>query len=289
MSMQILRSWMFVPGHQQRMVDKALGLELDAAIFDLEDSVPPAEKDAARERVAAALEHPPGGPLRFVRTHPVGSAGIDADLDAVVRPGLDGLVLPKVDRAEDLLLVDSKLEGREPNVGLEPGSVRMVALVESARGLIQAPAIAASCPRLVGLMFGAEDFALDLGLFATREGELGDLLYARSALVVAAASERLQAIDRVYLDIRNPEGLLKDTRLARELGFTGKSLIHPGQIEAVHRVFQPTAGEVEQARSVVAAFEEAVAAGLGSVAVDGQMVDLPIVERARRILKLVGS
>jgi citrate lyase beta subunit len=138
-------------------------------------------------------------------------------------------------------------------------------------------------------MFGAEDFALDLGLFTTREGESGDLLYARSALVVAAASERLQVIDRVYLDIRNPEGLLKDTRLARELGFTGKSLIHPGQIEAVHRVFQPTAGEVEQARRVVEAFEEAEAAGRGSVAVDGQMVDLPIVERARRILKLVGS
>ncbi|MCZ6680357.1 MAG: CoA ester lyase [Candidatus Poribacteria bacterium] len=285
--MQILRSWMFVPGHQQRMIDKALGLRLDVAMFDLEDGVPPAEKDTARNLVAATLGRSPGGPLRFVRIHPAGSPAMETDLRAVIQPGLDGLVLTKVNGPDDVLRVAAILDEREEDVGLQPGSARLLVTIESARGLIQAPAIAASCPRLVGLMFGAEDFALDLGLFATREGEAGDMLYARSALVVAAASERLQAIDRIYLDIRNPAGFERDAGLARELGFTGKALIHPGQIEIAHTVFRPTDAEVEYARRVVTAFEEAEAAGAGAVAVDGQMVDLPVVERARRILQLM--
>ena len=130
---------------------------------------------------------------------------------------------------------------------------------------------------------------MDLGMFNVRQGEAGDFLYARSALVVAAVSEGLQAIDRVYLDIRNSAGLEKDTRLARDLGFTGKALIHPAQIEVVETVFRPTDAEVEYARRVVAAFEAAEAEGAGAVAVDGQMVDLPVVERARRALQLVSK
>ena len=138
-------------------------------------------------------------------------------------------------------------------------------------------------------MFGAEDFAMDLGLFNVRQVEAGDFLYARSALVVTAASEGLQAIDRVYTEIRNPTGLEQDTRIARDLGFTGKALIHPAQIEVVEKVFRPTDAEVEHARRVVEAFKEAEAGGAGAVAVDGQMVDLPVVERARRVLQLVSE
>ena len=283
--MRIMRSWMYVPGHRGNMIEKAFGLKLDVAIFDLEDGVPSAEKDAARDTVSSSLGRPPGGPVRFVRTHAAGSSDMNADLPVVVRAGLEGLVVPKVERPEDVLLVDADLEEREAKAGMQPGSVRLVALIESARGLVHAPAIAASCPRLVGLMFGAEDFALDLGIHAVREGEAGDMLYARSALVVAAASERLQAIDKVYLNIRDPEGLLRETRQARQLGFTGKTLIHPNQIETVHEVFRPTAEEVEYARRVVDASERAEAVGEGSITVDGQMVDMPVVERARRVLE----
>jgi citrate lyase subunit beta/citryl-CoA lyase len=160
----------------------------------------------------------------------------------------------------------------------------LLAIIESALGLVQAPPIAAACPRLVGLMFGAEDFALDLGIFSTGEGATGEMLYARSALVVAAASAHVQAVDKVYLDVRNPDGLAGETRRARELGFTGKAVIHPEQIEVVHRIYRPTDEEVEGARRVVDAFE--ASEGEGSIAVDGRMVDLPIVERARRILEL---
>ena len=284
--MQIMRSWMFVPGNRSRMIDKALGLKLDVAIFDLEDAVPPAEKDAARDLVAAALGRPPGGPSRYVRIHAARSAEMDADLQTAVRPGLDGLTLSKVGCPEDVVAVDATLRERESRSGLQPGSVRLLATIESARGLIQASAIAASCPRLVGLMFGAEDFALDLGVFALRDGEATDMVYARSALVVAAVSQRLQVVDRIYANIQNPDGLLADGRRARQLGFTGKALIHPSQIEAVHDVFSPAADEVEYAQRVVEAFAKAEAAGQGAIVVEGQMVDLPIVERARRVLRL---
>lgn len=287
--MHIMRSWMFVPGHQGRMIDKAYELKLDVAMFDLEDGVPLAEKDTARTMMAGTLARPSDRMLRFVRIHPIGSKEIEKDLCAVIRPGLDGLTLTKVNCPEDVSQVSAILDEREEGAGLERGTVRLLATIESARGLIQAPAIAASTPRLVGLMFGAEDFAMDLGLFNVRQGEAGDFLYARSALVVAAASERLQVIDRVYLDIRNLAGLEEDTRLARDLGFTGKALIHPAQIEVVERVFHPTDAEVAHAQRVVAAFEAAEAAGAGAVAVDGQMVDLPVVERARRVLQLVSD
>ncbi len=287
--MHIMRSWMFVPGHQQRMIDKAYELKLDVAMFDLEDGVPPGEKNTARAMMAETLARPSDRMLRFVRIHPIGSKEIESDLSAVIRPGLDGLTLTKVNCPDGVSQVSAILDEREEIAGLQPGSVRLLATIESARGLIQAPAIAASSPRLVGLMFGAEDFAMDLGLFNVRQGEAGDFLYARSALVVAAASERLQAIDRVYLDIRNPDGLEKDTRFARDLGFTGKALIHPAQIEVVEKVFHPTDAEVEYARRVVEAFEAAEAEGAGAVAVDGQMVDLPVVERARRALQLVSE
>ena len=287
--MHIMRSWMFVPGHQRRMIDKAYGLKLDVAMFDIEDGVPPGEKDTARAMMAETLARPSNGMLRFVRIHPAGTKEIEADLPAVIRPGLDGLTLTKVNCPEDVSQVSAILDEREEPAGLERGSVQLLATIESARGLIQASAIAASSPRLVGLMFGAEDFAMDLGLFNIRQGEAGDFLYARSALVVAAASERLQAIDRGYLDIRNPAGLERDTLLARDLGFTGKALIHPAQIEVVEKVFRPTDAEVEHARRVVEAFEAAEASGAGAVAVDGQMVDLPVVERARRALELVSE
>ena len=287
--MRIMRSWMFVPGHQQRMIDKAYGLKLDVAMFDLEDGVPPGEKNTARAMMVETLARPSGGMLRFVRIHPAGTKEMEADLPAVIRPGLDGLTLTKVNCPEDVLRVSAVLDEREEQAGLQRGSVRLLATIESARGLIQAAAIAASSPRLVGLMFGAEDFAMDLGMFNVRQGEAGDFLYARSALVVAAVSEGLQAIDRVYLDIRNPMGLEADTRLARDLGFTGKALVHPAQIEVVETVFRPTHAEVEYARRVVEAFEAAEADGAGAVAVDGQMVDLPVVERARRALQLVSE
>ena len=283
--MRIMRSWMFVPGHRQKMIDKARGLELDAAVLDLEDGVPPAEKDAARKLVGEAIREWRPGPQCFVRTDAAESQAIEADLDAVVRPGLVGVVLPKVDKADDLRKVDKMLSDREKRVGMDPGAIRLIAILESTRGVIVAPEIAAACTRTAGLLFGSEDFALDLGLLTVEQAEAGQMLYARSAVAIAAASQNLQAIDRVFLDVTDAKGLRADADKGRELGFTGKALIHPNQIGVVHECLDPTPQQLERAQRVVDAFDKAKARGDGSTTVAGQLVDLPIVEKARRVLE----
>ncbi len=285
--MDIQRSLMFVPGHSEKMVTKALGLDnLDTAMFDLEDGTPPALKDGARGVVATALGHPRGGPHRFVRINAIATDRMEADLHAVVQQGLEGLVLPKVERADEVALVDRLLGEREPRVGLAPGSIAVIATIESATGLLNAPSIAAATPRVTGLMFGAEDFALDLGLSTNREGEAREMVYARSAVAIAAASAHVQAIDGVWPDIRDFDGVRRDAIQARRLGFSGKSTFHPGQIDILNEVFSPSPAEVEYAMRVVEAFEEAQAAGQAAIAFGGQLIDLPIVERARRVLRL---
>src|SRR5918992_1020468 len=164
--MELLRSWMFVPGHRQRMIDKAFGLNADAIMLDIEDGVAPNEKDSARRNIAESLgrEKGPGTPARYVRINAIGHARMDADLQAVVRPGLEGLVCPKVDTPEEVRKVDAILTEREPNVGMQKGKVKLLIAIESPRGLLNAPAIAASSPRISGLIFGAEDFGREIGL-----------------------------------------------------------------------------------------------------------------------------
>ncbi|HXG51674.1 MAG TPA: CoA ester lyase [candidate division Zixibacteria bacterium] len=286
--MDLKRSWMFVPGHRQKMIDKALGLNADAVMLDLEDGVAPGEKDAARANIAASLprEKAPGSPARFVRINAIGHERMHDDLEAVVRPGLDGLVCPKVETPEEVRRVAEILDEREPKLGMAPGGVRLLIAVESPRGLLNAPAIAASSPRVTGLMFGAEDFGREIGLPAAREGEARDMLYARSALVVAAASAHVQAVDGVWVDLKDSEGLLAFARQSRRLGFSGMSLIHPSQIDPINAVFSPTPDEIDYCRRILQAFEEATARGDGSIAFGGQLIDRPIVERARRTLEM---
>lgn len=282
-----MRSAMFVPGHRQKMIDKALASEADVLFLDIEDGVVPAEKDTARQLISESLraiaQNPPSErhPLRYVRINAIGHERMEADLGTVLGPGLEGFCLPKVEYPDQIKLVDSLLEKRDPD-----GAVRYIASIESALGLINAPAIAAASKRMVALMFGAEDFGKDLGLPTLRVGEASELLYARSAIVMAAAAAHVGAIDGVWPDIRDAEGLRKDALQARRLGFTGKSCIHPGQIDVINDTFRPDEGEVDYARRVVEAFDEAQARGDGAVALGGQLIDAPIVERARRTLAL---
>jgi len=291
--MQLLRSLMFVPAHRPRMVERALGQgefepsALDVAILDLEDGVPADEKDRARAAVAAVLALPAGdaGPARYVRVNSDLEAR-DVDLVAAVRPGVDGIVAPKIDHADEVASLARDLDEREDGMGFARGSIRIIASIESARGLLEAHAIAACSDRVVALLFGAEDFARDLSLPIEREAEASELLYARSAVVVAAVAARCQAIDGIWPDVTDNDGLRRDSMQARRLGFSGKSLIHPGQIDAINDVFSPSAEEVSHARRVIDAFEGARLKGLGAVALDGKLLDQPIVERARRTLLL---
>lgn len=286
--MDLKRSWMFVPGHRQRMIDKALGLNADAIMLDIEDGVAPNEKDTARKFIAEALgqEKKATSPARFVRINAIGHTRMDADLEAVLRPGLDGLVLPKVETTEEILRVERVLTRQEPKVTIEVGRVKLLIAIESPKGLLNAPAIASCSPRVMGLMFGAEDFGRELGLPTAREAEARDMLYARSAMVVAAASAHVQAVDGVWVDLKDTDGLRGFARQSRRLGFTGMSLIHPSQIDPINGVFSPTPEEMDYAEKVISAYEEAIAKGDGSISFGGQLIDRPIVERARRTLEM---
>ena len=220
-----------------------------------------------------------------MRINAIGHRDAGLDLEAVVQGGCDGIVAPKVETAEDIRELESLMAGLEQRRGIA-SPLRIVAAIESATGLLGAAAIAKASPRVCGLMLGAEDLSRDIGLPTRREAEAHELLYARSALVMAATAARVQSIDQVWPDIRDIDGLRRDAMQARRLGFSGKSLIHPAQIEPVNEAFSPTPEDLEFARAVVEAFRDAESRGLGSVAFGGQLLDKPIVERARSTLAM---
>jgi citrate lyase subunit beta/citryl-CoA lyase len=270
------------------MIDKALGLNTDAIMLDIEDGVAPNEKDTARKNIAQSLgrDKSPGAPARFVRINAIGHPRMDADVEAVVRPGLEGLVCPKVETPDEVRRVDAILNEREPKMNIERGSIKLLIAIESPKGLLNAPAVAASSSRVTGLMFGAEDFGREIGLPTVREGEARDLIYARSAMVVAAASAHVLAVDGVWVDLNDSQGLVGFAQQSRRLGFSAMSLIHPSQIDPINTIFSPTPEEIDYSQKVLQAFEEAQARGDGSIAFGGQLIDRPIVERARRTLEM---
>ncbi|MBZ5699290.1 MAG: CoA ester lyase [Acidobacteriia bacterium] len=294
----ILRSWMFVPGDRARMIEKAFRLPVDAIMMDLEDGVAASEKDTARRQIAASLDQVAARlkedasthtPSRYVRINAVGHERMREDLALVVRPGLEGLVVPKVETPEQVKIVERILDVREPELKMPANSVRMLVAIESPKGLFNACSIASASPRVIGLIFGAEDFSRELSLPLRREGEARDLIYARSALATAAAAAHVQAVDGVWPDLKDPEGLATFSRQSRRLGFSGMSLIHPSQIDAVNAAFTPTADEIDYARRVLKAFEDARERGEGAVAFGGQLLDYPIVDRARQTVELAES
>jgi citrate lyase subunit beta/citryl-CoA lyase len=281
---------MFVPGHSARMVGKALALDLDAAMLDLEDGVVPASKAEAREIISGAVrEAGPARPALYVRMNGTGTDEAALDLDAVVLPGLDGLVVPKVESVDEVRALAAVLDRLETERGMQPGQTRLMLAIETAKAVLAAPALAVSSPRVSGLMFGAEDFSRDIGLPTIRTGHARDFVYARSAIVMAAAAARVSSIDGVWPDLKDEEGLERDCRLARDLGFTGKSMIHPGQLSTITRVFSPTDDEIAFARDLINDFEKAVAEGRGSISFGGQLVDRPIYERARATIRQAGT
>lgn len=283
------RSFMFVPGNKQRFLEKTETLPLDVAFFDLEDGVLPEEKSKAREMVIPVLEKEWSGPRRFVRLNAQTTPWFEDDLMAVVRPGLEGVCMTKVNSVAELRAGIESIAKREQAMGMEVGTVRVVAAIESPRGLLAAADIAAADPRVCGLIFGAEDYALELGLGANRVEEAAELLHPRNVIIVAAAAAGVLSIDGVFPDLSNEEGCLKDIWQARRLGFTSKSTFNPRQVDMINDIFSPQPEEIEYARGLVKAFDEAKAKGDASVAHGGQLVDLPILMRAERILTEIGE
>lgn len=285
---QLRRTMLYVPGNNPGMLKDAGIYGSDCVMFDLEDSVSVAEKDAARFLVYEALRALDlSGKEYLVRVNSLDSPYGLADLEAIVRIGGVVIRLPKTETPKDVLDCEREIACIEEQCGMEIGSTRMMAAVESAAGVLNAKEIALASPRLIGIALGAEDYVTDLK--TTRSPEGIELLFGRSMILLAARAAGIDAIDTVYSDVNNEEGFRKEISLIKQLGFDGKSIINPRQIGPVHQIFTPTASEIERSLRVIAAIEEANKKGSGVIALDGKMIDKPIVMRAQRTLDLAAA
>lgn len=278
---RLRRTRLYVPGNSARLLAFCDTFDADCLLFDLEDAVPPEEKDAARflvRRVLATFDF--GGTELWVRINPLGRGG-EEDLKVVLGGRPHGICLPKAESPVQVTELAGLLYQLEGRCGL-PWRVWIMPIIESPKGVAQAFEIAQASERVVCLAFGAEDYAREVGCARSWEA----LLWARSQLVAAAKAAGIQASDTVYPDVEDEEGLREETGRVRGLGFDGKGVIHPLQIEPVHEAFAPTQEELSWARGVIQAAEEARAKGKGAVAYQGKMVDRPVLRRAERLLEL---
>jgi citrate lyase subunit beta / citryl-CoA lyase len=285
---RLRRTMLFVPGNNPALVKDAHIYGSDSVIFDLEDSVAPSEKDAARLLVFSALKTIDYGTIeKVVRINGLDTPWVRGDVEAMVRAGAEVLRIPKTESAEDVRAVEALAAAAERAAGRPEGSTRLMAALESPLAIINAHAIATASKRLVGIALSAEDFVTSLRTSRSADGV--ELFEARGRIVIAARAAGIMALDTVFTDLADQEGFLREVRLVKQLGFDGKSVINPAQIPVVHAVFAPTAEDLRRARRVVAAAREAEARGLGVISLDGRMVDRPIVERAQRIVELAAA
>jgi citrate lyase subunit beta/citryl-CoA lyase len=284
-----MRSLLFVPADAGGKLDKAMASGADAVIIDLEDSISPERKPAAREAARDYLTAHTGKaerPRLFVRINGLDTGMTDADLGAIVPGKPDAVLFPKAEGGASVVHLDAKLTAQEAIAGVTEGSIKVLAQnVESAAGLFLAGTFKDVSPRLIGMTWGPEDLSAELGAEANRDDQ-GFLTepyrFARSVCLFGAAAAKLPAIETVYVDFRNSEGLRQDTIEARRDGFTGRLAIHPAQVPVINEVFTPTAEQIEKAKAIVAAF--AANPGAGAIGIDGKMFDRPHLVRAQRLL-----
>ena len=284
--MPLPRSFLYVPANREKFLDKAVGLPADAFIFDLEDSVPPAEKARAR---AAIRDYAPKIPdLRvWVRPNALTTEFGRADLDAVIgTTGIAGLFVPKVESRDDVQRWDELIGDLETKRNLAAGAIKLVLSIESARGVLNAYDMAVAAKRVVSLTFGGAqdgDLNTDLGCAWSIDGP--EMLHARSHTLLAARAAGFDTpLDGVFANVRDPDGFERDTTLSRRLGYRGRKLIHPSQIEPCNRVYRPSQAELDYYARVLTAFDQAVAQGHASTTVDGRMIDVAMAAAARRAL-----
>lgn len=272
------RSWLFVPAlRAAEWIPKAIAAGADAVIVDLEDATAPAEKDRAREVVSKLRLGTFGRPV-FVRVNAGPPERLQAELEAAARAQAGGIVIPK---ASDPAEVTKAARAFATASDLGP-PFGVLAMVETARGLLRALELAEADLRMVGLAFGGEDLAAEMGV--TRSREPGEYATARSLVAIAAAAAGIAAIDTPWLDIPDVDGAARESREVRQLGFAGKLVIHPSHVRVVNEAFSPTEEEIDGARRVVEAFDAGVASGQGVATLDGRMIDMPVVVAARRVL-----
>lgn len=274
--MMVLRSILFVPGNSMRMITKAATLPADAIALDLEDAVPLPDKPTARIMIRDSIKGVKfGGAYVFVRVNALTTNLTAEDLQSVVVEGLDGIMLAKAETKSDIEELDKMMGEAEEASGLESGAIKIIPLIESAKGVVNVYEIASVSKRVIAVAFGSGDYYRDLGRsVASLSPEQTELLYARSQIVNASVASRVPAIDTVFFGLlTDKEAFGQEIRLAFQLGFKGKLLVHPTQIEPVNKVFSPSSDEVKYANRVVEAFEAAQAKGLGAVSFEGKMID----------------
>ena len=286
-----LRSVLFAPGNEPRKVSKLPSFGADCVVLDLEDAVPGAEKIETRQRVREALPSLKG-PFVTVRVNSFETGLTESDVDTIVAAGLDGIVLPKVEHADEIVRLDGMITRAESREGLPPRRIRILPTIENCHGILEGSKIAAAkSDRIVTVAFGSGDLTLDLDLPTIRRDSSGDeIAFARSKLVYDARAARLpRPIDGPFLAIHDLEGFEEDCRVARKMGYQGKICVYPAQAPIANRVFAPEADEVAFCRRLIAEFNEALARGSASITVDGVFIDYPILEMAGRIIALADT
>ena len=280
--MDLLRSLLYVPADSSRKLASARSLHPDALIFDLEDAVAPDRKLEARRLIQDELVHAAAFSAKiFIRVNRSGSPFLEDDLHAAVQPQVYGIVLPKCKEASEVVRVSEQIVALEKRNEMPEGSTRLILMIETAKGVAHASELARASSHAIALTFGAEDYCADMGIARTKTGD--EITFARSLIALAAKAEGLEAIDGVFTDYKDTEGLLEETRRIKQIGFTGKTLIHPLQIDVVHNALAPSEEEIAWAEEVISTFEKA---GEGVVVVRGKMIDEPVVAQARRVLQL---
>ena len=281
---RLRRTMMFLPGNNPSMITDAHIYGPDSVMIDLEDATSVTQKDAARFLVSEALKTIDYKTTeRVVRINGLDTPFGADDIRAVVKAGVDVIRLPKTDTPDDIIAVDKLITEVEKEIGRE-GQTLMMAAIESARGVLNAKEIALASPRMMGIALGAEDYVTNLKTSRSKHG--WELYYARESIVLAARNAGIYCFDTVYSDVNNMEGFKQEVQFIKDLGFDGKSCIHPKQVRAVHEIYTPTQKEIEKALRVINGAKEAEAKGSGVISVDGKMVDAPIIARAYRVLEL---
>ena len=281
----MLRSMLFLPGNNPNMLINGNCLGADAVIFDLEDAVAPAEKDAARILVRNTMRYMDFGSCgRIVRINSIDTPYWRKDLDQIMPYKPDLILLPKSGSAADVLAADEYMTVLEEKLGFEPNTVGLMPLIETAMGVENSFAIATATKRIQALFLGAEDLTADLRCKRTKEGR--EIEYARTRLVVAARAAGVEVFDTPFTDVNDDEGIVVDAELAKALGFSGKASISPRHVEVINRVFSPTLAEIDYAYEVIEAIRIAKEQGKGAIALRGKMIDAPIVARAQRTISM---
>jgi citrate lyase subunit beta-like protein len=277
------RALLYMPGDDRRKIEKSTTLGVDCICMDMEDGVAASRKSEARAMIAQAMKDLNFGESeRCIRINSIGSGLESYDLVAALATYPDTIVVPKIESADQVRWVSDHIEAYELSSGQDVGTVHLLVGVETAKGILNLRKIAEADSRLEAIIFGAEDYAASIG--ARRTKEATEVLYARQAVVTACVANDLQAIDMVYIDFRDLEGLRLEAQQGAGWGFSGKQVIHPKQVPVVQEAFTPSTAELDYAKRVVETFEASQREGRGAYALDGKMIDMPLLKNARKVL-----